>query len=250
MLEIDVNRFLFKTKTIWFSEAPFDIIGYDGVTFYACTQDTDMDGFSKEKFTTLIIDLNQNIDDIWKKMGKSSCRYEIRRAEKEGVEILVNKEYETFIEINKNFRMQKGLPEYNLDIDFLKKNGTLFVSVINGKIYGGQFYLNDDSHIRWLLGASRRLDPIESKNPLIGAANRLMIWEAIKYAKNFQIDIFDMGGYYIGNKIDLEKEKINFFKKSFGGNMTTQYIYRKAYSLKYTLAKKVIDGIRRYDNPR
>ena len=47
---------------------------------------------------------------------------------------------------------------------------------------------------------------------LIGAANRLKIWEAIRYAKNAGIGKFDMGGYYTGKKADPQKEGINIFK--------------------------------------
>ena len=51
--------------------------------------------------------------------------------------------------------MAKGLPAYDVDIDFMKKHGTLFISIIDDTILGGQFYLNDDNNMRWLLGASK-----------------------------------------------------------------------------------------------
>jgi hypothetical protein len=77
----------------------------------------------------------------------------------------------------------------------------------------------------------------DNKQSLIGAANRLKIWEAIQYAKNAGIGKFDMGGYYTGKKADPQKEGINIFKKSFGGDIVTNYIYEKDYSMAYTLAK-------------
>jgi len=70
MLEVDESKFIFKTKKIWFSEAPFDVTGYDGVTFYECTRDVDLEGFSKEEFTTIVIDLTPDLDTIWKKMDR------------------------------------------------------------------------------------------------------------------------------------------------------------------------------------
>lgn len=237
MLEIESERYGFKTKTIWFSEGPFDVRGYDGVVFHACVKNVDIAGFSKREFTTLTIDLTQDLDIIWRNMSKS-CRSAIKRAEKEGIDILINQGYEKFSDINKSFRMAKGLPAYDVDIDFMKKYGTLFISIIDDTILGGQFYLNDDNNMRWLLGASKRLEVREDMQSLIGAANRLKIWEAIRYAKNAGIGKFDMGGYYTGKKADPQKEGINIFKKSFGGDIATHYIYEKDYSMAYTLAKR------------
>lgn len=244
MLEIDSKRYGFRTKTIWFNEAPFDVNDCDGVVFRACTKDVDAKGFSKQEFTTIIIDLTQDLETIWRKMSKSSCRSTINKAKRDRISILINQEYDAFVDINKKFRMAKGLPAYNLDIDFMKNYGTLFVSIIDGTILGGQFYLNDDSNMRWLLGASKRLEVTENMQPLVGAANRSMIWEAIQYSKNAGIKMFDMGGYYTAQKPDPEMEGINFFKKSFGGDIVTHYIYKKDYSLTYTLAKK---AYRMYD---
>lgn len=243
-LEIESKRYGFKTKIVWFSEAPFDINGYDGVIFHACTKNVDLEGFSKNEFTTLTIDLTQDLDKIWRNMSKSSCRSAIKRAEREGIEILVNQEYKAFLEINKKFRIAKNLPAFDVDVDFMRKYGTLFISIIDKTLLGGQLYLNDDNNIRWLLGASKRLEVTDNIQSLIGAANRLMIWEAIQYSKNNGINRFDMGGYYTGKEADPQKERINIFKKSFGGNIATQYIYEKDYSIVYTLAKKAIKSIK------
>ncbi|HQE50229.1 MAG TPA: hypothetical protein PKI14_15215 [Fervidobacterium sp.] len=238
MLEIESRRYGFKTKTIWFSEAPFDVTGYDKIAFRACTKDVNIKGFSKQEVTTLIIDLTQDLDAIWRKMSKSSCRSAINKAKREGVQILINQEYEAFIDINEKFREAKELPAYNIDIDFMKNHGILFVSMFDGTILGGQFYLNDDKNMRWLLGASKRLEVADNMKSLVGAANRLMIWEAIQYAKNAGFSEFDMGGYYTGKKADPQKEGINIFKKSFGGDIVTRYRYEKDYSTIYTLAEK------------
>ncbi len=110
--------------------------------------------------------------------------------------------------------------------------------MLEGTILGGQLYLNDNNHMRLLLGASERFEVTDNMQSLIGAANRLKIWEAMQYAKDVGINEFDMGGYYTGKKADPQKEGINVFKKSFGGDIVTYYIYEKDYSIAYTLAKK------------
>ena len=49
MSEIDNSTFIFKSEVILFSEIPFDIIGYDGVSFHASKKDIIIKVFSKEE---------------------------------------------------------------------------------------------------------------------------------------------------------------------------------------------------------
>lgn len=237
MLEIEHKTYLFKTKTIWFSEAPFDVGGYDGVIFHACTEDVDMEGFSKRMFSTLEIDLTQDLDTIWNKMGKSSCRRSIKIATNEGVIIRVNQGYDTFYTLNSEFRKEKGLPEYNVDIEFMKKHGVLILAEYDGEVLGGNFFICGSKKIRGLIAASKRLEQTGSMRMMIGHANRLMEWETIKYAKKMGMDTFDQGGYYTGETPDPQMERINQYKRSFGGELATHYIYQKDYSKIYSLAR-------------
>lgn len=235
MLQIERKIYIFRTKEIWFSDYPFDVEGYDGVTFLACKNKVDREGFTREEFTTLVIDLTQDLDVIWENMSKSSCRYAINRAIRDGVKVELSKNYEEFYEINRSFRKAKGLPQSSITVEFMEKYGTLLVAESDGEILGGQLYLEDENNMRWLLGASKRLEVDKEKATLIGNANRLMIWEAIKYAKEKGIKEFDLGGYTGGDN----KDTIDIFKQSFGGKLTTHYIYRKEYSKIYKFAKKV-----------
>jgi len=239
MLEVDNSKFIFKTKKIWFSEVPFDVTGYDGITFYECTRDVDVKGFSKEVFTTIVIDLTQDLDTIWKKMDRT-CKKQIGYAEKNGVIIRTNQGYDEFYALNSEFRKAKGLSEYNLDTGFMKKNGLLFLSEYEGEILGGTYYINDGKNIRGVLNASKRLEETGEVNKIVGFANRLIIWKTICYAKENGMSIYDMGGYYTGKEPDPQKESINRFKDSFGGQVVSHYIYQKDYSLLYHIGKKIL----------
>lgn len=244
MLEIEKKKYIFTTKEIWFSNYPFDVKGYDSVTFRACKNKVDIEGFTRKKFTTLVIDLTQDLDVIWKNMSKSSSRYAINRAKRDGVKIKINQNYKEFYKINRAFRNNKGLPSGFTTVRFMMEYGTLFVSEFNGEIIGGQLYLEDYDNIRWLIGASKRLEVSRERAKLVGRANRLIIWEAIQYAKKRGIKEFDMGGYYTGETKDEQKERINFFKRSFSRQLVTHYIYQKDYSKLYKIAKKIYHGIK------
>ena len=70
MLEIEKKKFFFKTKEIWFCEYPFNVKEYHSVIFRGCKNKTVLKGFVCEEFTTLVIDLTQDLDVIWKNMSK------------------------------------------------------------------------------------------------------------------------------------------------------------------------------------
>lgn len=244
MLEIENNKLFFKNKIIWFSDIPYDVNNCSAVNFLECRNNVGIEGFSKKEFTTLIINLTSDLDTIWKNMSKSSCRYSINKAIKDEVDIKLNQNYEEFLNINRQFRKNKGIGKYSLNTNFMQKYGTLFIAKHRGECIGGQLYIEDKDTIRWLIGASKRLNVSKEEATLIGNANRLMIWEAIKYAKNRNIKEFDFGGYYTGIQPDRQKEDINKFKKSFGGELVTRYNYQKDYSKTYSFIKYMYQFIK------
>jgi len=198
----------FKVKEIWFSDKPFDVKGYHAIMFKDCKNKATVDGFEHSEFPTLVIDLTQDLDTIWRNMGKKSCRYEIKRASKNGIVIQKSIDYRAFQALNARFRRMKGLGG-RISANYLKTHGTLFMAYVNGELVAGQVYLDTDDDIRWLLGASKRLEVDRDKQILIGCANRALVWEAIKYAKE---------------------------KHTFGGIPIMHYTYKKSYSLLYKLA--------------
>ncbi|NUO09311.1 MAG: hypothetical protein HUU08_11625 [Candidatus Brocadia sp.] len=244
MLEIDKKKFIFKTKEIWFSDYPFDVVGYGSVSFRDCKNKVVSRGFSCEEFTTLVIDLTQDLDTIWKAIS-NRCRTRINNAKRSGVKIEQNKDYEEFYRINESFRRDKKLPLMQAECEFMKKYGTLFAAYLNGKMLSGYFVLEDKNTMRLLIGASRRLEVTKKESTLISNINRLIYWEAMKCAKEKGMKAFDLGGYYTGTKKDEEKEKINFFKRDFGGKVVTHYIYQKHYSILYKIVQKTYQIVRK-----
>ena len=231
-LEIERKKYIFKTKEIWFADYPHDVKGFNRVVFRDCKNMVDMPGFSRRKHTTLIVDLTKDLEQIWRNINKS-CRYKIKRAKREGVKIKLNQNFEGFYEMNCLFRWTKGLPPPGITAEFMKQHGTLIISEFFGKIIAGNVYLEDENNIRYWIGASKRLEANKEKTALIGRANRLIHWEAMEYAKEKGIKEFDMGGYYTRKERDQQKEKINIFKKDFGGKLIAYYIYQKDYSKIY-----------------
>ena len=84
----------------------------------------------------------------------------------------------------------------------------------------------------------------KEKATVIGQSNRLIHWNVIKYAKEEGIKEYDMGGYHKTKTGDKQKDNIDFFKRSFGGDFTMHYIYEKNYSKLYKLDRKINEYIK------
>jgi hypothetical protein len=150
----------------------------------------------------------------------------------------------------KGFGPTLGIGVPNAEI--MRKYGTLFIAEHEGEILGGILYLEDENNIFGWRGASLHLEVDKKKAALIGRANRLIHWEAIKYAKKKGIKEFDWGGLWSEEEAKRDKMKrgINSFKLSFGGEVVTRYCYSKTYSKACRTAQilynLVSHGIRRF----
>ncbi len=180
----------------------------------------------RRDFTTIAIDLTQDEDRLWKGIDFWT-RKKINKARNNGVEVSINRHYEEFQDIYRAFRRDKGLVPYSLDPEFMKRNGTLFVASLDGEIVSGHFFLSDGEHLRGLITGSKRLEADGHRANIIGYANRLIVWEAMMYARQKGIREYDMGGYFTGPRTDGQMERINAYKASFGGSVTSQLSLRK-----------------------
>lgn len=170
---------------------------------------------------TLIIDLSQNLDTIWKTIKKKR-RGDIRKAKRLGITIEINTSYEKFTETFINIRKLIDLPPFTISPNEFKTNGTfLFVAKYDGNIVAGDWYYTcfDKKRLRLKYAASKRYDP-NVKN-IAGLAHALLIWEAIKWAKENKMSIYDFGGYApSGISAGKSIKNVNEWKKSFGGTLT------------------------------
>ncbi len=247
MLEIEKKKGIFRKKNIWFSERPFAVPDADVVHFYACRNKVDDPDFQCEAAPTLVIDLAPDLDTLWGNMGKKSCRYFINRAERSGISIAVNQDFDAFHAMYSAFIGQKGFSTTNESVSFMRQYCTLFTAHLEGELLAGALMLRDARHMRWLFGASRRLENDAIDTTLISCANRLAIWEAIKYAKSAGCGEFDLGGYYGGDDPDDPRVGINKFKEKFGGRHATYYTYWQYNSRLYSLAQKLKSRLKPLD---
>ena len=238
VLEITRNRYAFRTKEIWFADRPYDIQGLDMVLFQCCKDKVDLPGFIRKESVTFVIDLTQDLDTIWNNISSGNGRKAIRRAKRANVKIKINQEYEKFYDLYKSVRENKRLPGA-IRLGDIKKYGTLFTAEYDGKIISGHAYLEDAHNIRSWVTGSARFEKDAHEIALVANAGKSIVWEAIQYAKKKGIRTFDFGGYYAGGMNGERTNMPNWFKQSFGGKVTTTYIYKKDYSKIYIGARNV-----------
>jgi lipid II:glycine glycyltransferase (peptidoglycan interpeptide bridge formation enzyme) len=247
MLVLDKKILMFNIKEIHFSKNPFDVEDCDFLIFPFCKNKVDEKGFVRYQKLTSIIDLNQDLETIFNKFHRDTYKA-IKRAEREGITISINSGYEQFFEMYQDFVRKKeidsifgGIGVETASLDTMKKKGTLFIAEHHEEILGGMLFLEDENNIETLVSASKRLDRDGGNKALIGCANRLIRWEAMKYAKKKGIKEFDLGGIFPEEKTanDPEKKGINSFKLSFGGDVVSGYTYEKGYSKILKLAYNI-----------
>lgn len=243
MLVINKKNFMFKIKEVHFSDYPFEMENCDILRFEYCKNKTDAEGFSRRKKLTLIIDLTQDLEIIRRNMTRQT-KNRLNRAERAEIKIRISKDYDQFYKIYKSFIQKKDITSifgvFGIGAvipDTMKKYGTLFLAEHDGETLCGLICLEHPPNIFAWLAASKRLSANREKVELISNANRLLHWEAIKYAKTKQIKEYDFGGIWSEEEAEKDKMKkgINFFKFSFGGEISTRYTYQKIYSKVYEL---------------
>jgi lipid II:glycine glycyltransferase (peptidoglycan interpeptide bridge formation enzyme) len=243
MLEIVTKKYIFKKKNIWFSDYPFDVTDCDALFFFACRNKVPLSGFICEEAPTLIIDLNNDLDTIWKNVSERVRRY-IKRAKKEGVEIRVNQNFDEFKDLYFRFANQKGFKTSTGPLEMIKPYGTLFTTHYKGELIAGMLTIEDTDITRELVRASRRLDVGHEMEGILNGGNKLMVWEAIAHAKEKGRKIYDFGGYYPTTDKNDPRYSIKIFKERFGGTPVTYYKYSKYYSKIYKLIKYLLSKVK------
>jgi lipid II:glycine glycyltransferase (peptidoglycan interpeptide bridge formation enzyme) len=224
---------IFKIFNVFFVEEPvtINIPDWDIVTYHTYKKWGETSEFERQQSFTTIIDLRQDIDVIWKKIKRMHKRH-IRRADKNGIKVTVSDNYERFHQEYKIFLSQKN----NVDLfglrivssQFMQKHGVLFLAEKQGEFLGGNLYYHDQDTAILSSIAYQKLGDSIDKNKCIYDANCFLHWEAMQYFKNQGFINYDFGGLKSGEMyISHQMDGLDFFKRSFGGDVILHYQYRK-----------------------
>lgn len=193
--------------------------------------------FIRTKFYTIRIDLTKSINELYDGFSKET-KYEIRRAERDGINVIYNYNERSFLKIYNAFAEKKGLNKITIDkLNSFKNHLLISASISNNEISSVHLYLCDGEIAR-LLYSARNID-CHLKNSEIGRANRYLHYKDILFFKDLNYKIYDLGGY--ADSDDENLVGINKFKLSFGGNIVEMHHY---YSFLYYFLLKISKKVR------
>ncbi|MEK9993442.1 MAG: GNAT family N-acetyltransferase [Hydrogenophilales bacterium] len=184
-------------------------------------------GYIPEQRLTFIIDLNQNIDDLYSSLKKDT-RYYIRKSEKENFEFEIANDME-------------GLTKFqDFKIDARKKEGRK--AVRNPEFYEKHWkILQNNGFEEWLLAKDdgqikgtiltlffngNVIQHALANSPGEKLVGTFLTWNTIKWAQKKKLKTFDFAGVDPSPKTKKEKG-IYFYAEKFGGEKINFFSYTK-----------------------
>ncbi|WP_052597844.1 GNAT family N-acetyltransferase [Aureispira sp. CCB-QB1] len=178
--------------------------------------------FSKENMevlydrNTVLLDLEQSPDDIWKKEFSSKNRNMIRKAIKEGVIVTrkrTKEAFKAFFELYNKTMVDLNAADfyffkesYFLQILETIEGAWIYQATLDNILIGSILVFEYGAFAHYHLSARDR-------NYSRLASNNLLLYEAIKYARINGCRSFHFGGGNGGEKDPLYKFKLNFSKR-------------------------------------
>jgi lipid II:glycine glycyltransferase (peptidoglycan interpeptide bridge formation enzyme) len=179
-------------------------------------------GFTSRIQPTLLIDLSQDLDQIFGNFN-ANTRNHVHRAENNGD--LELKVFDTAADISyKFYSWIKSLDGAHPDLKREFSRCHLLNAYWTGKMIVTMSFYDNGSYIRSKhIASSRKFMGKDAK--VVAHASRALIWEVCKWSKAHGRGMFDLGGI---NYTDASKAGIREFKRSFGGIETDVGIHRYA----------------------
>lgn len=227
-----------RYSEVWFDEQPEN--GADIVIWRQ--RGEAVTGVRCETFHTLLVDLTLPPEALLAAIHKDT-RYDIRRAEKDGlaaehlgrpIQVM-----EAFLTFYNTFAQQKHLPL--LDPVFLQRIAeanqlTLTRIMREGETLVWHAYYCASGRARLLYSASLFRDMDSRQRQLVGRANRYLHWRDMLAFSEAGFQTYDLGGWAPPETGDAEKLRINQFKEEFGGTPAIEFNCEYPASIKGRLA--------------
>lgn len=234
MISYRYPGYIFHKAWYWFTAPSQDLSG-DMVNVFSYDK-VDLPGFRRKDALTTCIDLTKSEEELWQALRKRYVREQIGKGERNGITITIGDDWKNFVQVYRDFRKGKHLHE---DSPKVFQYCLVVTASYEGKIVAGGAFVADKTYMRALALASVRFVDDGKKREVIGQANRMIIWETMRFAKREGYTSFDLGG--IDPESNDSKERgLAEFKEAFGGVRKMCYYYSKVNSpvLRFLLRAK------------
>jgi len=223
------------TDDISNEEAARLVTTYSYVHIYSGKQAA-LDGFQERLQPTPIIDLTQNLDDIFKKF-----RRDTRAGIKKSGEINDLRFLEPTRNIDESYDFYKYVKKRDGVLPDLKREfaGCIFFNAyLDNRLLVSMSFYDNGITLRSKHIVSLRKE-IGSRSKLVAFATRRLVWDVCQYAKERKYLKLDLGGI---NFSDSVKSGVADFKQSFGADIVNFYVYRYE-TRQFSLARRTLNVI-------
>ena len=189
-----------------------------------------IDSMWNTPFKTILVDLTRGEDVLWKNLKKDT-RNSVRRAEKDGVNVVhyascTAQQLEDFARTYRELEIRKGLTPLDLKrLARLNREKILALSIAtrrDGRPLSWHAYIVKGAHARLMNSVQHLMELASSEErSFVGRAHRLHIWRDIQTFQKHGRSIYDLGGYHDGD--DPIQHSIGRFKEEFGGTTIPCY---------------------------
>jgi len=217
---------------------------YDNIEHKKCKKVLKINKYDTKLWATFIIDLSLDIEVLWRNI-KKEARRNVKRCEKNGVNIIITKEYadiENYCKIIEEHKKRQGY-EMNfedcvkwieLQLKFLKDNFNLFMAYYRNKPISGLITWDFNGIINEV-GVAHSYYALKNKI----YAQDLIKWNIIKWGKENKKKLYDLTGVNPNPKTEKEKG-IYRYKSKWGGKFTKYKIYSKCFTIKGKLLNFIL----------
>ena len=205
----------------WFARMAHhaDVFGF--VAYYQFLGDRPPLLFLRRPFTTVLIDLTRDPDAIQADMHRN-VRYEIRRADSEGLVWHLGLDPADFVSFHDSFASEKGIAGVDrVRLESFGKSLLLSRVIGQGTTLAQHAYVVDmtEGRARFLYSSSGRFGSTDAA--LAGRANRWCHWKDMLHLRGLGIRTYDLGGIAPGS-VQPSVSGINEFKLRFGGKVVRE----------------------------
>jgi hypothetical protein len=230
------DRFLgLSSLQVWFpdsAKAVIDLLPRAAtVTAMQCSDtvadELDAYAFRARDFHTMLIDLTLSEGELWDRLEKRTCRYQINRAKKMNVAVVLNERLDEAYELFADFiRRRKFRPPLSrAEWERITACCDIFVAVLDNVATATHAIVRDPPRVRALMSAT--VDRAESAaRAAASALNRYLHWHEFNHYRALGFTEYDFGGAVIDEH--SPEYAITEFKMTFSGERSRQHILRLA----------------------
>lgn len=181
------------------------------------------EGYKKVSNYSILINLKESEEELWKKCDKGSIRWGVNYAKKQNLKLETTTEIDAFYDIYLQTAKLGGFnPESKAFIESIIKTdiAELFLVKKDKEVLGGGMILIDKEYNYSILDLTA-----VSEEGMKLQMMPFLYWNLILHSKSLGLDYFDLGGYDKEAKEGSKMYNINKFKERFNGDIVEQPIY-------------------------